>query len=107
MGFRLIVAVLSESSRVECYVRFRKDSENRSKLAFEKLFAQREAIERSFGGKLDWQALPQRIGSRVCMEIPGGWRLPQERWPELQDALIDGTEKLANALREPIRDLGF
>ena len=107
MGFRLIVAVLSESSRVECYIRFRKDSENRSKLAFEKLFAQREAIERSFGEKLDWQPLPQRIGSRVCMEFPGGWRLPQERWPELQDALIDGTEKLANALREPIQELGF
>jgi len=104
-GFSLSAVLTQDIGRAEIYIRLPGDDGDRSTRAFEALLAQRDAIERRFGGELDWQPLPQRAGSRICVEIPGGWKLPEGQWPAFQDELIALSARLADPLREPIQSV--
>lgn len=104
-GFGLHVSLAQSVARVEIYVRYPGDDGGRATRAFEALLAQKGAIEARFGGELDWQPLPQRVGSRICVEIPGGWKLPESQWPAFQQELVDLSIRLADALREPIQNI--
>jgi len=104
-GFALSVSLAQQFSRVEVYIRLPGDDGERSTRAFEALLARRQAIEARFGGDLDWQALPERAGSRICVELPRGWRTPESEWPALQDELLELGVRLADALREPIQSV--
>jgi hypothetical protein len=103
-GFSLCVSLTQNRGRAECYIRIPGDDE-RSTRAFDALRAQHAAIEAAFGGALDWQPLPGRAGSRVCVDVPGGWKLPEAQWPALQDALIDAVVRLDDAFRDRIQAL--
>lgn len=104
-GFWLSLSLTEQRVRVECYIRATKDGEERSKAAFNALLTQRAAIERAFGEALDWQELPDRIGSRICKDLEGGWRTPEADWPGLQDRMIETMTRLERALRDPIHKL--
>jgi hypothetical protein len=106
-GFSLTVSMTEERTRIECFIRITKDGEERSKAAFKALFAQKVAIEAAFGEPLDWQELPERIGSRICKDIDGGWRMPEEDWWTFQNRILDVLIKLEGAMRDPIQKLVF
>jgi hypothetical protein len=104
-GFGLNFSLTEDRSRVECFIRL-KEGEQASLKAFRSLLAQRKSIESIFGGELDWQELPGRIGTRICKDFPdGGWRTPEAEWPILQDRMIDAMIRLEKALRSPIHEL--
>jgi hypothetical protein len=104
-GFGLNLSLTEERARVECYIRMGKDSDDRNKAAFNALKGQRQQIEAAFGGPLDWQDLPDRIGCRICKDFEGGWRTPETEWPTLQDRLIENATRLEKALKTPIQNL--
>ncbi|MGB3460786.1 MAG: DUF4268 domain-containing protein [Rhodanobacter lindaniclasticus] len=104
-GFSLCASLTQTRGRAECFIGLPKDNGERSTQAFEALRSQRAAIEERFGGVLDWQSLPGRVGARICTDIPGGWKLPEAQWPQLQDKLIDAITRLDNAFRGPIQKL--
>lgn len=101
-GFGLNFTLTEERARVECFIRLDKGGDGRSKQAFQLLLAQKEQIERAFGGPLDWQELPDRYGSRICKDLEGGWRTPETEWPALQDAMIQAMLRLERALKDPV-----
>lgn len=103
-GFTLSNVLLEQEGRVECYVRL-PGGEDRSTAAFHALLAQKEEIERKFGGPLDWQDLPGRQGCRICKDVSGGWKSPEAEWPAIQDRLIDTLIRLEAALRKPVQEL--
>jgi hypothetical protein len=104
-GFWLSLSLTEDRARVECYIRSEKGGDDRSKAAFHALLAQQEAIERAFGGPLDWQELPDRFGSRICKDLEGGWRTLETEWPTLQDGMIETMIRLERALRDLIHRL--
>ncbi len=104
-GFSLIASVTEDRARIECYISMGKDSERRNKEAFQALYAQKSKIEEVFGGALDWQELPTRIGCRICTNLAGGWKLPEHDWPELQDQMLTAILKLEAALKGPVAGL--
>ena len=104
-GFSLNASVTEDGTRIECYISMGKESEQRNKAAFRALFARKEEIERAFGGPLDWQELPNRIGCRICTDLAGGWKTPEGEWPELQDRMLAEMIKLEAALKGPIQSL--
>ena len=67
--------------------------------------AKREQIESTFGGPLDWQDLPEKIGARICSDLAGGWRTPEADWPDLQDRMVATAVRLESALRQPVEAL--
>jgi hypothetical protein len=101
-GYWLSVSLTQDVGRSEIYIRLANDDGPRTKQAFNILHAQKAEIETRFGGMLDWQPLPNRAGSRICVEIPGGWKLPEPQWQPFQDQLIQLSVQLVDAVREPI-----
>jgi Domain of unknown function (DUF4268)/Endonuclease NucS len=104
-GFSLNTSVTEDRTRIECYISMGKDSDAKNKAAFHALLAQKSEIERTFGGALDWQELPSRIGCRICFDTDGGWKTPEPDWTDLQDRVITQMVKLESALKGPIQAL--
>ncbi len=104
-GFAINVVLTQDEGRVECFMRLPKDDGERTKQAFDALLKQKVEIEAKFGGRLDWKRLPDRAGSRICVAVPGGWKLEESKWPEFQDELLTLSKRLAEALRQPIQDV--
>ena len=104
-GFSLNTSVTEDRTRIECYISMGKDSDAKNKTAFLALLAQKNEIENSFGGVLDWQELPGRIGCRICFDTDGGWKTSEADWADLQDRVIAQMVKLESALKGPIQGL--
>ncbi|WP_261344449.1 DUF4268 domain-containing protein [Tautonia plasticadhaerens] len=76
------------------------------KRLFDRLLGQKEEIERAFGGELSWQRLDSKRGCRIAHIVTlGGYRSDESRWPEIQDAMIDGMVRLERALKPQIAAL--
>jgi hypothetical protein len=101
-GFSLNASVTEDRARIDCYIRLGKESDQRNKAAFRVLYERKAEIEQAFGGPLDWQELPDRIGCRICTDLAGGWKTPEADWPELQDRMLAAMIKLETALKGPI-----
>ncbi len=104
-GFWLSLSLTKDSTMAECGIRPSKDSE-KNKAVFNALRSQQEQIETVFGEPLDWEDLPDRIGSRISKEITGGgWLTPENEWPALQNRMIDVVVRLDKALKGPIQSV--
>ncbi len=100
LGFNYVAA--RDCSRVELYIDRGSDAEY-NKRVFDKLYAAREQIETDFEAELVWQRLEERRACRIAHRMDvGGYRDPEDRWPEIQDAMIDAMVRLEKALRPHI-----
>ena len=90
---------------VELYIDRGKGSDNENKAVFDKLFASKEAIEAASGGPLDWQRLEGKQACRIKKQINLGGYRDEDKWPEVQDAMIDAMIRLEKALRPHIEKL--
>ncbi|KKG51874.1 hypothetical protein DU68_09800 [Methanosarcina mazei] len=105
-GLSLIYYVTQEECSASLYIDRGKDSEKENKLIFDQLYEYREAIEQAFGEPLNWQQLD---GKRACsiyyVRKGGGYRSPEEQWPEIQDSIIQSMVKLEKALSPFLKQL--
>jgi hypothetical protein len=90
-------------AQVELYID-RGDAEE-NKHIFDALYTRREEIEQVFGDRLEWQRLDDRRASRIRYLIPSGGLKDQDRWPEIQERMIDAMIRLERALAPTIRKL--
>ena len=82
-------------SRVEVYIGTSSKQEN--KRIYRSFLSRKDRIESAFGGQLVWQELPHRDDSRVFYPFSLGTLYDQEKWPKIQDAMIDGMIRLHRA----------
>lgn len=101
-GFQPTFTMKQQDSRVEMYIDLGKGGEQRTKAAFEALHDQREAIELAFGSPLFWQPLPEKRSCRIYAVVEGGWKTPEDGWPDLQDRFIDAMVRLERAFKLPV-----
>lgn len=101
-GFRLNVAMTRDEARVTCLIH----QADGGTALFDALHAERDAIETEFGAPLEWAALPERKRSRIRSTTAGGWRVDEEVWPTVQDALVALAYRMDAALRPRIDGLG-
>ncbi|WP_234197350.1 DUF4268 domain-containing protein [Pseudacidovorax sp. NFM-22] len=106
-GFALTVSLTEDRARVECGIRLGRDNAQANKMAFHALLQQKAAIEAAFGNALVWDELPEKISSRIHVDMPdgGGWRSPESEWPDIQRWLAQTADRLEKALSGPIRSL--
>jgi hypothetical protein len=67
------------------------------------LTANRQAIDASFGGRLEW---PEEIGPgqfRIANTVDGGYRSPEGEWPAIHENLIDAMIRFEAAIRPVIQ----
>jgi hypothetical protein len=89
-GFEICLFVFKD--RCECECSPGTGDATSDKAVFEGLLAQREVIERDFGGQLDWDF--PNIGA----SFEGGYLRPEEAWDDLQCRQVDGMNRLIRAL---------
>lgn len=76
-----------------------------NKARFDWLHRRKEGIEKSFGGRLEWNRCDNLKKSYIGEAFEGGYRDDQERWPTLQDEMIDGMIRLEKAVRPYVQQL--
>lgn len=98
-GLAFNYVVLKHSGRVELYVDTEHFTGEANSAIFEALRARQTEIEKEFGGPIDWDPLDGARACRISVTInTGGWR-DEEKWPAVQDAMIDTMVRFEKALR--------
>lgn len=106
-GFNLTYSTRKVDSQVELWIALGSGQTAKNKAAFNALKAQQIAIHQDFGGDLEWQELPEGEGSRVRYVVPGGYKSPQDEWPQIHAALTDAMIRLDRAMRARVAALAF
>lgn len=97
-GFEFGYAVREHIGEVGLWIDRGEVVEN--KKMFDELAASKAYVEQSFGGQLDWDRSDDRRGCWIGKACgTGGYREPEEKWPEIQDAMIDSMIRLERALK--------
>jgi hypothetical protein len=84
---------------VELYIDWDRETGAKNKAILDALAAQKEAIEREFGGPLDWERLDDKRASRIRKRFTNGGLAEPGTWPQLHEEMIDAMIRLDNALR--------
>jgi hypothetical protein len=103
LGFNY--AIMQEYAVVELYIDRGDAAQN--KLIFDRIFGHREEIESTFGGHLSWERLDTKRACRIKHMIEhGGYRTPENDWPNIQSEMVDGMCRLETALKTVLDSLG-
>lgn len=73
---------------------------------FESLLRDKDAIEAEFGNALDWERAEGKQRCQIGAPLrSGGYRDPEESWPQIQDEMVDAMVRFEAALRPRIQAL--
>jgi hypothetical protein len=98
--------VTQDECAAELYIDRGKDGEQENKAIFDQLRANQADIEKVFGGPLIWERLDGKRACRIRFTQPsGGYRSPEEKWPSIQDGIIQAMNRLDQALRPFLKTL--
>jgi Domain of unknown function (DUF4268) len=105
-GLNLNYVVTQEECAAELYIDRGKDSEAENKAIFDQLKANQAEVEKFFGGPLSWERLEGKRACRIRFtQTGGGYRSPEEKWPDIQDGIIKIMNRLEQALRPYLKTL--
>ncbi len=92
------VVWLAKRTAVEFWIGTDDKAEN--KRIFDLLHERCQSIEKEFGAQLIWERLDEGLGSRIRWVIEkGGIADSEQKWPEIQDAMIDAMKRLSTAIK--------
>lgn len=101
-GIHYAYLILKDKGGIEVYVDV--GDRDRNKAIFDKLYEERDQVEREFGTALDWQRLNDKRASRIRIYYHGMGSLREpELWPSLQNRMIEGMIRLDKTFRNRIR----
>lgn len=103
LGFNY--AVTYKFGQAELYIDRGKDCDEENKRIFDDLNSHRAEIEKDFGDKLRWERLDDRRASRISKRIDYAGLGDREKWPKLQDDMIDAMVQLEKALKKHVKAL--
>lgn len=103
LGFNY--AVTYKFGQAELYIDRGKDCDEENKRIFDELQSHKAEIEKDFGDKLRWERLDDRRASRISKRIDCAGLGDQDKWPKLQDDMVDAMVRLEKALKKHIRNL--
>lgn len=103
LGFNY--AITYKFGQAELYIDRGKDCEEENKRIYDELHSHRAEIEKDFGDGLRWERLDDRRASRISKRIDYAGLGDREKWPKLQDDMIDAMIRLERALKKHIKVL--
>jgi hypothetical protein len=105
-GLNFNYVVNQDECSAELYIDRGKDAVDENKSIFDQLHANRDTVEKAFGGPLSWERLEGKRACRIRFsQAGGGYRSPEEKWPQLQDGIITAMIHLEQALRPFLKQL--
>ena len=107
-GLALNYVARKHATQVELYIDRGKDLADENKSVFDQLKDEQQAIEDSYGAQLIWEKMETKRACRISERFEsGGYRDPEEAWPKIHDAMIDGMIRLEKALAPHIKKLSI
>jgi Domain of unknown function (DUF4268) len=103
-GLSFNYTITQHDSGVELYIDRGRDSEDNRRI-FDSLAAHKDEIENIYQGRLEWQPLEGKRACRIRQRFELGGYQDKERWPEIQDKMIDAMVRLERALKPHIARL--
>lgn len=104
-GLNLNYVVTKDEVGAELYIDRGKDAEVENKSIFDQLHANKAEIEKSFGGQIKWERLPDKRACRLRVNIAGGYLSPDEDWDRILDQICEVMNRLEAALKPHIKKL--
>jgi len=98
-GLSFDYVIRQRDCQVDLYIDRGPGADQENKRIFDSLLSHKEDIEDSFGAPLEWQPLETRRGCRIASRIDLGGYRDEDRWPEIQTAMVDAMIRLEAALR--------
>lgn len=98
-GINFNYSVREHDAQAEIYIDLGKNSEAENEKLFDILYADRDPIEKEFGGPLEWERLDSRKACRIRKVVGGGGWGDEPSWPGVHDELIDTMIRLEGAFR--------
>ena len=94
-----------DGAATEIYLDRGKGFPTLNKERFDELLKNKKEIEAKFGGELSWERLDTKRASRMAFRIKDAGLKDKEKWPELQDKMIDAMIRLSGASKNFIERL--
>lgn len=102
-GINLNVVVTKTYCRSEIY--FNRGDKDENKDLFDFLQKQQSEIESAFGGKLIWERMDEKVSCRIGARLDGVNVFDKEDWGKMVDYLVDVSERMEAAFRNPVKKL--
>jgi hypothetical protein len=103
LGFNFVIR--KHDVHVELYIDRGKGAEEENERIFDQLGYSEKEIEKNFGDSLSFERLKGRRACRIAKRLALGGYRDEDRWPEIQEAMIDAMVRLEKALKPRIRRL--
>jgi len=103
LGFNYTVTY--KFGQVDLYIDRGKDCDEENKRIFDELKSHKAEIEMECGGKLRWERLDDRRACRIIKRMEYAGLADRDKWPELQEDMIDSMVKHEKALMKHIKKL--
>jgi hypothetical protein len=104
-GLNLNYTVTQDECIAELYIDRGKDSDAENKSIFDQLYAFKDEIQKAVPDRLIWDRLDGRRASRIRINLPGGYRSPEEEWDDIQAKLVSAMNTLEQALKPHLKKL--
>ena len=104
-GLSFMYAVTKHANTVELVIDRGKDSDDENRSIFEQFKAHQAEIESTFGAPLDWYSQEDVRLCRIRFGQAGGYRNEEEKWPEIQNRMVDAMIRLEKSLRPFFQNL--
>jgi len=104
-GLDLNYVTNKNSCGAELYIDRGKDSQEENKRLFDQLKKHQTQIDSSISAFVNWQRLDTRRACRIRIDLPGGYRSPEEEWTQIQEKMINVMNELEEALKPALKAL--
>jgi hypothetical protein len=101
--FNFAYVIRMKDAQIELYID--QGDTTKNKQYFDTIHAQKDRIEKIFGKPLDWQRLEEKRGCRVRYVIEDSGLSDKDKWPQLQQQMINAMIEFQKALRPEIKRL--
>lgn len=92
-------------SSAEVYIDRGRDALGQNLAIFDQLHARKDEIESAFGGPLGWERLEGKRACRIRASVEGGYRDPEEGWPEIHTRLASAMNRLIESVGPHLKRL--
>lgn len=104
-GTKYSYVITSDEGNVEVYLDSGKEYPTLNKERFDELYKHKDEIEKVFGEPLSWERLDKRRASRIAYRMNGAGLRHKDKWPEVQEKMVDAMIRLEKAIGPHIRQL--
>lgn len=98
-GIIFTYVILRDGGGVTLYIDHDHETGKKNKQIFDALLMDKDAIEKEFGGRIEWNRSDDTRASNIHVRLSGSGLKEKDTWPTLQDKMIDTMIRFAKAIR--------